>query len=74
MGAVGVSFSPLARALARRLSGEAKSETHPAELDELREEIAALRAQLDEVHNRLDFAERMLAQAKARGALSGGQD
>ena len=50
-------------------------------LDELRDEVESLRgevsalhgrlSELDDLHNRLDFAERMLAQAKARGALPG---
>jgi chromosome segregation ATPase len=77
MGAVGVSFSPLGRAIARRIGGEERQSGTPAdvvaELEGLREEIATLRQELDEVHNRLDFAERVLAQAKTRDALPGGR-
>ncbi len=42
------------------------------EVDQLRAEVADLRsrsAELDDVQNRLDFAERMLAQSRERGAL-----
>ena len=40
-----------------------------ADLDAQRLEVSELRRELDEVHNRLDFAERVLAQAKERGLL-----
>ena len=50
-------------------------------LEELREEVDALRAEvdalrargaeLDDLHNRLDFAERMLAQVREKTALPG---
>jgi hypothetical protein len=45
-----------------------------AELDQLRgslEETNGRFAQLDEVQNRLDFAERLLGQMKGRDALPG---
>jgi hypothetical protein len=41
-----------------------------AELDALRDEVAGMRRELDESQNRLDFTERMLAQAKERGLLN----
>ncbi len=51
----------------------------PAEHDALRDEVAQLRAEveslqgrianLDEIQNRLDFAERMIAQARNKPAL-----
>ena len=44
-----------------------------AEVDELRAELETVRGRLgevDEIHSRLDFAERMLA-AKEKGALPG---
>lgn len=46
------------------------------EVDQLRAEVADLRsrsAELDDVQNRLDFAERMLAQVRERNALPGGR-
>jgi uncharacterized membrane protein len=72
-----MSYSPLGRALARRIGGEkATAEETPtlAEVEELREELGSVRHQLDEVHERLDFAERLLAQAREKGQLGpGGQ-
>jgi ubiquinone biosynthesis protein UbiJ len=54
----------------------------PRELAEMHEEIEQLRAEhdqlqarlgeIDELHNRVDFAERMLAQVKEKSALPGG--
>ncbi len=41
-----------------------------AEVEALREEVAALRREMDETLNRLDFTERLLAQARERGLLS----
>ena len=78
-GAVGFSFTPIGRAIARRLGG---SKEVSADLDDLRAEIADLRAELDdtrarlggsveELHGRLDFAERVLAQGKEKSALPG---
>jgi uncharacterized protein involved in exopolysaccharide biosynthesis len=82
MGVVGVTFSPLARALARRIGGGRIDEESAAEMQELRAEIAELRQELeaanarlrelDEITSRLEFAERMLAQVRARGALGTG--
>lgn len=74
-GVVGVSFSPLGKALARRLAGEkATLEEAPilAEVDALREELHGLRQELGEVQERVDFAERLLAQVRAKELGSGG--
>ena len=78
MGAVGVSFSPLGRAIGRRLGGADAGAG--GEIASLRGEVADLHAeidelrgrlgQVDEIQERLDFAERMLAQAR-KGALPG---
>jgi len=76
LGAVGMSFSPLGRALARRVAGEKLTpEETPtlAEVEELREELGSVRHQLDEVHERLDFAERLLAQVRAKELGPGGK-
>lgn len=56
-------------ALAARPDGRAVEELRD-EVAQLRAELAELRSQtgdLDELHNRLDFAERLLAQSKDRG-------
>ena len=76
LGGVGMSFSPLGRALARRVAGEKLTpEETPtlAEVEELREELGSVRHQLDEVHERLDFAERLLAQVLAKELGPGGK-
>jgi vacuolar-type H+-ATPase subunit I/STV1 len=76
---VAVVVAPLSRAYARRL-GNGKETS--AEVEDLRAEVADLRAELDEtrarlggnveeLHGRLDFAERMLAQGKEKNALPG---
>lgn len=75
-GAAGVVV-PLARAFAKRIAGGAVGSK---EVDGLRDEVAQLRAEVDELHgrvapideiqNRLDFAERLLAQARERGLLN----
>ena len=75
-----ISFSPIGRAFARRLGG---GKDTAADIEDLRADVAELRAalddartrtagELDEVHNRLDFAERMLA-SKDKNALPGGR-
>ncbi len=70
LGLVGMSFSPMARALARRIAGEGGAPRDAGEVDALAGDVAELRRELDEVHNRLDFAERLLGQVKERGLLN----
>jgi ubiquinone biosynthesis protein UbiJ len=70
VGVVAVSFSPLGRAVARRLTGEGRPARDDAEVEVLQSDVAQLRRELDEVQNRLDFTERLLAQARERGLLS----
>lgn len=73
-GLVGFTFSPIGRAIARRLAGDSPEVKALAdEVESLRQELADVRTELlqqvDDAHNRLEFAERMLAQAKAPPAL-----
>jgi hypothetical protein len=66
----------LARAIAQRIAGGSAGSK---EVEALRDEVAQLRAELDDLHgrvapideiqNRLDFAERLLAQAREKGLL-----
>jgi hypothetical protein len=42
---------------------------HPEELDDLRSELDQVRADLGEVHERLDFTERLLTQSRDRDQL-----
>jgi hypothetical protein len=76
IGAVGMSYSPIGRALARRVAGEkATMEEAPilAEVDALREELHGLRQELGDVQERVDFAERLLAQVRAKELGPGGK-
>jgi hypothetical protein len=77
-GSVGTVAVTLARAFAKRIAGGAGNSR---EVEALRDEVGQLRAEVDDLHgrvapldeiqNRLDFAERLLAQAKERGLLAG---
>ena len=62
-----LSVSPIGRALADRLRGPAG----PARDPELRAEVEALRQELAELQERVDFAERLLAQRRDAGRLPG---
>jgi hypothetical protein len=62
-----LAFSPIGRAWADRLR-YGKQPLPPGEADPaVYEELDRLRAELDEVHERLDFAERLLS--KGSGAI-----
>jgi len=61
---VGLAFSPLPRAFAHRIMHGRKGD-QPLEdprVDDLSEDHAMMRRQLEEMQERLEFAERMLAQ------------
>jgi hypothetical protein len=74
---VGVSFSPLFRALGKRImhgrvpTPEGTAPPDPR-FDDLLDENTVLRRRLAEMEERLDFAERLLAQAKERPAVGPG--
>jgi hypothetical protein len=58
---------PLIRALARRIEGGAPSAAMSAELEGLRErvrELEAMQPRLAELEERVDFAERVVAQGR----------
>jgi hypothetical protein len=61
-GLIGFSFTPLGRAIARRISGTAPELAE--RVNALEDTVDAQRQTLEEVHERLDFAERALAQAR----------
>jgi hypothetical protein len=58
-----------ARARAQMHSGEGQGE-----ITALREEVGQLREELTEVHERLDFTERVLGQVRERQQLPQGRD
>jgi hypothetical protein len=63
--AVVMLLNPAVRAWARRIGGEAGNRDLSAEIAEIRERLAELErpsARLQEIEERLDFAERLLAQ------------
>jgi hypothetical protein len=64
---VAISFSPVGRAIADRIRGRAQAQADPAVF----EELERLRSEMTELHERVDFTERMLAQAREREQLPG---
>ncbi len=68
-------LGPVGQAFAHRIGGG--SESHPLleqRVDQLSEELDQVRAQLAETHERLEFAERLLAQGRTPDQLSAGLD
>lgn len=64
-----LSISPVGKALADRIRGQVA----PAPVDpELLEELHALRREVSELHERVDFTERLLAQRGEAGRLPEG--
>jgi hypothetical protein len=74
-----LSMSPVGRALADRIRGTSKhGSISDKDVDELREaqmaildEVEAMRHEIADVNERVDFAERMLAKRDDVGALPG---
>ena len=70
--AVVMVLRPVISAWARRIGGEAANPALAAELAEIRERLAELEkpnARLQELEERLDFAERVLAQRNERAPV-----
>ena len=66
---IALSISPVGRALAERLRGRGE----PAQDPELLAEVDALRQDVAELHERVDFAERMLLNTHERKELGKGE-
>ncbi|HSM18355.1 MAG TPA: hypothetical protein VK845_15315 [Gemmatimonadales bacterium] len=64
----GLSMSPVGRALAERIRGGPLAQHDPAILAELDD----IRADVAELHERVDFTERMLARQSEPEQLPGG--
>jgi len=62
LAAIFVLRGPFGRALADRLAGRSGGRADDHEVRELRGDVEALRHELTELQERLDFAERMLAR------------
>ena len=73
-----VAYSPIARAIGNRiLHGKVPmpgASPEAGRLDDLSGEVAALRQALYDQQERVDFTERLLAQARERGALNAPRD
>jgi hypothetical protein len=64
-----LSISPVGRALAERIRGNAE----PAQDPELLSEVDALRQEVAELHERVDFAERVLMNSQERKEIGKGE-
>ena len=65
-----LSVSPVGRALAERIrSSGGRAEPDP----EVQADLDALRAEVSELHERMDFAERLLAQRPEPGKIGAGE-
>lgn len=71
-GLIAFSFTPLGRALARRLGGRAASPEIEERMTQLETDLEAVRHELAESHERIDFAERALAQVREQRPLPSG--
>ena len=65
-----LAISPVGRALAERIRSHGAL---PGPDPELLAEVDALRAEVSELHERVDFAERLLAQRPEPGKIEAGQ-
>jgi len=67
-----VSFSPLGRAIGDRIRHGPVGGAGPDPM--LSEEVERLRQEVTELHERVDFTERLLAQQRGTEALPGGRE
>jgi len=74
-GMVGiVAFSPIGKAIAERVRGKNADALPSEEVDDLRAQMQSMQEQMSELAERQDFAERMIAQQREKGALGSGKD
>lgn len=67
-GLVAFSMTAIGKAMARRIGGDAgNTPALEGEVRELRAEVDALRTELMETQERLDFAERLVASGRKEG-------
>ena len=69
VAAVFILRGPLGKALGERIAGRSLEGPNSHETEELRADVDELRFHLTEVEERLDFAERLIAQGRPDGAL-----
>lgn len=73
IGAVAILRGPIGKALADRLAGRVPPPLPSSDGEEVRAEVEELRYRVAELEERLDFAERVLAQRREPGQLGAGQ-
>ena len=71
-GLITFSFTPLGRALARRLGGQAGNLEFEERMTQLEADLERVRHELAEGHERMEFTERALAQVRAQRQLLNG--
>jgi len=71
-GLITFSFTPLGRALAKRLGGQAGNPELDERVAQLESDLEAVRHELAESHERIDFTERALAQVREHRQLPHG--
>ena len=71
-GLITFSFTPLGRALARRLGGPVANPELDERVAQLESDLEAVRHELSESHERIDFAERALSQVRDQRQLPNG--
>ena len=70
-GAAKIAQSPIGAAIARRIQGHygGGDPELRGEVEALRDQIGQLQHQLDEVHERMDFTERLLTRGNAASTI-----
>jgi hypothetical protein len=66
---IGISFSPVGRAIADRIRGIT---SEPAPDPAIYEEIERMRGEMSELQERVDFTERLLAKSREQAQLPEG--
>ena len=73
IGAVAILRGPIGKALADRLAGRVPHQLPSVDGEDVRAEVDELRYRVAELEERLDFAERVLAQRREPGKLGAGE-
>jgi hypothetical protein len=68
VGGVIATRGEIGKAIAQRIRGGAKDEDLKLEIEEMRRELDAVRHELAETSERLDFAERLLSSGRQEGS------
>lgn len=67
---IAISFSPIGRAIAERIRGGGAQGSLPD--PQIYDELDRMRQELGELHERVDFTERLLAEKREGRELAGG--